>query len=442
MSQTETIMLIALGFMAALLVSLLVIRGVWRYGVNLGKRRIERRAPSAIAELKVDRDRLKAEFAMQGRRLQLRLDDLKTRMAEQMAEASRNRNRLEQLATEIGNRDKQLGQRDGEIANLRSQLESMERELAELTAITQQARDDLRRREEEIASLHERLAVAGARLAEQAYMLESIQSPAASIASASGSAGRSTASVSVAGISDDTVENRLRQKIAQLNELTRQIDEQRRDLTFQHSELTTLREQLDRSRDVDDGIDQALGGKPDQVEADAPTVSLIDIESAGHKLEQQILDAERETESLTAELARLDELWNNKLEEIGKRPSDADSGAASRAQPAAPDVAGKRPAARSKAKVAGGKTGRKKAEAAKPAAPATQPREPKKPAGGKKQETAAAANPAGSRRTRSKSAKPPEAPKTGDAKRTPEDNVISLAQRIRALQNDLGGKKP
>ena len=85
MSQIETIMLVALGFVGALLVGLLVVRGLWTYAVSLGKRRVERRAPSAIAELRADRDRLKAEYAMQGRRLQLRLDDLKTRMAEQMA---------------------------------------------------------------------------------------------------------------------------------------------------------------------------------------------------------------------------------------------------------------------------------------------------------------------------------------------------------------------
>jgi predicted nuclease with TOPRIM domain len=438
MSQTETIMLIALGFVAALLVSLLVIRGVWRYGLSLGKRRIERRAPSAIAELKADRDRLKAEFAMQGRRLQLRLDDLKTRMAEQMAEASRNRNRLEQLASEIGNRDKQLSQRDAEIANLKSQLESLERELADRTGITQQARDDLRRREEEIAALRERLAVADARLAEQTYMLESMQSPAASIASASGASSRSATSRSLSGVSADTVEDRLRQKIAELNELTRQIDEQRRDLTFQHSELTTLREQLDRSREIDDGTSRAFGGKPDRIETGSPKISLIDIESAGQKLEQQILDAERETESLTAELARLDELWNGTLQEMGKAPNSEGAEAGSSGS----TDAGNKPSGKSGARAAGGKTGQKKADTAKTAARTARSPGPKKPSKGKKPGTSATAKSAGSRRTRSKPAKPSEAPETGETKRTPEDNVISLAQRIRALQNDLGGKKP
>ena len=437
MSQTETIMLIALGFVAALLVSLLVIRGVWRYGISLGKRRIERRAPSAIAELKADRDRLKAEFAMQGRRLQLRLDDLKTRMAEQMAEASRNRNRLELLAAEVGNRDKQLAQRDSEIANLRSQLESMERELAERTAITQQARDDLRRREEDVAALRERLATADARVAEQTYLLESINSPAASVASASGTGSRPASSATIAGLGDGNVESRLRQKIAELNELTRQIDEQRRDLTFQHSELTTLREQLDRSREVDSSIDQPPAGKPSRLDDASPTVSLIDIESAGQKLEQQILDAERETESLTAELARLDELWNGTLQDIGKAPA----GEASATGSGAPANAASKTAGKSRSKTAAAKSPRKTAKHAKPVVKAADAADRKKPASKPKSAKSSAAKPAAARRS-AKAGKTAAAAQSGETATTPEDNVISLAQRIRALQNDLGGKKP
>jgi chromosome segregation ATPase len=172
MSQTETVMLVALGFVAALMVGLLVIRGLWSYAVGLGRRRVERRAPSHIAELKADRDRLKAEFAMQGRRLQLRLDDLKTRMAEQMAEASRNRNRIEQLASELGRRDEEISKRDAEIEALRAQAESLERELTERTEMTQAARDDLRAREDEVADLRAQLLAVQSSLGEPLKVAE------------------------------------------------------------------------------------------------------------------------------------------------------------------------------------------------------------------------------------------------------------------------------
>ncbi len=422
-------MLIALGFVAALLVSLLVIRGVWRYAVGLGKRRIERRAPSAIAELKADRDRLKAEFAMQGRRLQLRLDDLKTRMAEQMAEASRNRNRIEQLAIEISSRDKRLSERDSEITNLRAQVDSLQRELAERTEMTQQARDDLRNRDDEIAALRERMAVADARIAEQTYMLETVHVAPAAIASASGPAGRA-ASAASSSVNADQVEERLRARIAELNALTRQIDEQRRDLSFQHSELATLREELDRSRQVDLVLEK--NPTAEAASPDAPSISLVEIESAGQQLEQQILEAERETESLTSELARLDELWKSNLNLAGDHAADSTGPDARHEKPVGKTARRRKSADSGKGGATADKlaTNKKAAETssgtARPDKQQARTGKPAKPA----RNTAAG---------KSKSVPSRESRKPGGR---PEDNVISLAQRIRALQTDLGGKKP
>ncbi len=429
MSQTETIMLIALGFVAALLVSLLVIRGVWRYAVGLGKRRMERRAPSAIAELKADRDRLKAEFAMQGRRLQLRLDDLKTRMAEQMAEASRNRNRIEQLAIEISSRDKRLSERDTEIASLKSQLDSLQRELAERTELTQQARDDLRNRDEEVAALRERMAVADARIAEQTYMLETVHAVPAAIASASGPATRAAPAASASAHAEQ-VEERLRARIAELNALTRQIDEQRRDLSFQQSELATLRSELDRSRQVDLTLENGMTAQP--AASAAPSISLVEIESAGQQLEEQILEAERETESLTSELARLDELWKTNLDLSGKQVPD-NSGPDSRQDNPARKAGRKRKPADN-----GKSTGKTDARPARKSAAATLAASAK----AEKQQARDEKRAKPARKSTGRRSKAAPQKNAGETAGGPEDNVISLAQRIRALQTDLGGKKP
>jgi hypothetical protein len=64
MSQLEMLMLVALGFAVAALIALFVMRAVWVSGVSLGRRRMERQAPIASAELQADRRRVRAEFAM------------------------------------------------------------------------------------------------------------------------------------------------------------------------------------------------------------------------------------------------------------------------------------------------------------------------------------------------------------------------------------------
>jgi hypothetical protein len=46
---------------------------------------------------------------------------------------------------------------------------------------------------------------------------------------------------------------------------------------------------------------------------DDPAVSLSNMETVGNQLEQQILEAEKETENLTRELAELDEIWNKNM---------------------------------------------------------------------------------------------------------------------------------
>jgi hypothetical protein len=416
-------MLVALGFVAALMVGLLVIRGLWSYAVGLGRRRVERRAPSHIAELKADRDRLKAEFAMQGRRLQLRLDDLKTRMAEQMAEASRNRNRIEQLASELGRRDEEISKRDAEIEALRAQAESLERELTERTEMTQAARDDLRAREDEVADLRAQL------LAVQSSLGEPLKVAEGSRTSGTGTA---TAFAAASDLTDSNklneAELRLRKRIDELNALTRQIDDQRRDLSFQHKELNTLREQIDRSRQ----IDEAAGGNDGEAQSpamtDDPAVSLSNMETVGNQLEQQILEAEKETENLTRELAELDEIWNKNMALFEDNPAvkSAAAKADGKADGKTPNAAGARGKSKAKAKTTrAAKAGTAKSD--------------KKPAGRK-----AAAGKSRARSAASKAAAAEPSDTSGGTIAKPgskeADNVISLAHRIRALQGDLGKK--
>ncbi len=480
MSQIETIMLVALGFVGALLVGLLVVRGLWTYAVSLGRRRVERRAPSAIAELRADRDRLKAEYAMQGRRLQLRLDDLKTRMAEQMAEASRNRNRIEHLADEIKRRDEEITKRDEEADNLRVQITALERELTDRTELLQQAKDLMQAKEEISIELQSKLKVAEAKVSDQWFIIETLKSD------------NPQATADLTGMASSKFENaqeRLRQRIEEMNSLTRQIDEQRQDLSVQQDELAILREQINRSREADARVAAASRAKSKSKDEKSATPNQDMLIKSGQanasdQLEQKILDTERETETLTEELSRLDEMWNK-----NSASPDADQTAAgntakseapetekSKDEKAAADKktraksAGKSDKARSKADAADAtshKTAKKPADDAKRDAE-------KQPADSQDQAaTAKAANcrPADTKTAKSK----PAETKTAETKTTEPvavadvklpgssiddatavaqddtqptgktvtagstagpNNIISLAQRIRALHSD------
>ena len=68
----ETAMIAAAGFLAATLLSLLIIPAVNRRAERLARRRVEALFPLSITELTAEKDHLRAEFAVLQRRLERR----------------------------------------------------------------------------------------------------------------------------------------------------------------------------------------------------------------------------------------------------------------------------------------------------------------------------------------------------------------------------------
>lgn len=126
MSQTETILLVVLGFSLAALIALFIGRFVWTLGLRLGARRMQKQVPSTLIGLQTERDRLRAEFAMLSQRMGTRLDQVKLQMAEHMAEVTRHRNRAELLAAEIAARDKNLAAAAAETESLKEKIAALE----------------------------------------------------------------------------------------------------------------------------------------------------------------------------------------------------------------------------------------------------------------------------------------------------------------------------
>lgn len=108
MPQTETVLLIVLGFSLASLIALFMLRLVWTTAVRAGTRRMQRQVPSSLAELHAERTRLRAENAALQQRLGDELEAFKLRMAEQMAEVSRHRNRVVAMEVDIARLERAL----------------------------------------------------------------------------------------------------------------------------------------------------------------------------------------------------------------------------------------------------------------------------------------------------------------------------------------------
>jgi chromosome segregation ATPase len=150
MSQTETLLLVVLGFALATLIALFIGRLMWTAALKLGARRMQKQVPSSLVGLQTERDRLRAEYAMLSQRLGSRLEAAKIRMAEQMAEVSRHRNRLEKMEMTWNEREAAIQTLNEQVADLTSQLSrarAVEAEMQQTLAERQAELDQLRRQQ-------------------------------------------------------------------------------------------------------------------------------------------------------------------------------------------------------------------------------------------------------------------------------------------------------
>lgn len=258
MSQSETLMLFILGFSVATFLGLIAGRIAWKLAFRLGARHNQRNMPSTMIELQTERDRLRAEHAMMAKKLELRLGDIRMRMAEQTAEVSRHRNRFETLKQDVANRDEMLAEREAEIVTLRdkvsyleSKLEEKEKELADLKDSVVEVEDD-----------------------------DTEEVPAAE------------ATV--------PVQERLKNRIRDLVSLSKQISKQQTGVPLELEQPVAVAE-------------AGVIVKP----ADSSTLELLVHSEA---LEEKIGETERAAEELQEELKRLDQAWSAAAPEAAPEP--------------------------------------------------------------------------------------------------------------------------
>ncbi len=168
MSQSEPLLLIALGAALALIFVIIFSRGLWEIAVRVMRQRRENEVAPNIIALEAQRDKLRAEHAMMESRMETTVAETKAKMAEQSAEVSRTRNAMMELQQELADRDRQLEDRARDMTLLAEKLveaeslaESRAKALKELDEQLGNKTQDESNLRGEIARLQMELAAAG-----------------------------------------------------------------------------------------------------------------------------------------------------------------------------------------------------------------------------------------------------------------------------------------
>ena len=124
----EPVMYFGIGFLVAALLGLLFIPLVHGRAVRLTMRRLQAATPLSIAEIRADKDQLRAEFAMSTRRLEMSVEQMKAKTTGQLAELGKKTDAINQLKKELGEKTAAIFALESRDKNLRDQLRSTEDE--------------------------------------------------------------------------------------------------------------------------------------------------------------------------------------------------------------------------------------------------------------------------------------------------------------------------
>lgn len=134
-------MIFALGFLAASLCGLLLLPALNARAARLERRRAEARLPLSPAEIAAERDFLRAQFAVQQRRLERRVETVEAKRQADMAAIGAGTMRVAALARDVAARDAEIAQAQAKTRELETEL-AVAREDGTASLATLQALED------------------------------------------------------------------------------------------------------------------------------------------------------------------------------------------------------------------------------------------------------------------------------------------------------------
>ncbi|WP_156964480.1 hypothetical protein [Methylocapsa aurea] len=146
-------MIFALGFLIAGLIALAIAPAFWHRALRLTTRRIEMQIPLSAREILADRDLIRAEFAVERRRLEQKAQSLNETHAKDLSEIGRRAAAIVAQQAEIAALGQRKSEQDAELAALRRTLAEASAERAATETALHGAHGLFERRDAQLIAL-------------------------------------------------------------------------------------------------------------------------------------------------------------------------------------------------------------------------------------------------------------------------------------------------
>jgi hypothetical protein len=147
----DMLMFGAFGFLLGCLLALVLAPPLWNRAVRLTTRRLEATMPISLADIQADKDQLRAEFAIELRKIEVALEKAKEKAARELIEANKRRVEIQMMQTDLANAKGQIQENENanrvlqqtirrRLPDLDNRLKSAKKALSELEAVNTELR--------------------------------------------------------------------------------------------------------------------------------------------------------------------------------------------------------------------------------------------------------------------------------------------------------------
>ena len=334
----ESVMYFGIGFLVAALLGLLFIPLVHNRAVRLTMKRLEAATPLSIAEIRADKDQLRAEFAMSTRRLEMSVEKMKAKTTTQLAELGKKTDAINQLKKELGEKTATIFALEARDKTLRDQLRATEEEFQIKSGGLRDAERQLADKETDLSKLlgdlGERSLVADNQRGEISALRAQVEALRASVADYERAVAetehrleRERSDAAVAG-------KELTEARARVGDLGTRVSELERQLFVQQTEAEVLNRRVHEleTRLADQGRllaerDYQLDRTRSELEAAVKTEADLrsELAATGNRSNSAVDRFRSEITQLEAQLAVAIEDRNKLQREIGTMKRDAES---------------------------------------------------------------------------------------------------------------------
>jgi chromosome segregation ATPase len=232
--MVEPIMYLAIGFLVSMLFGLMILPLVHNRAVRLTIRRMEAATPMSMAEIQADKDQLRAEFAMSARRLEISVEQLKSKSTSQLAELGKKTDAINRMKLELGEKNAAIFALEAREKAGKEQLRATEEEFTAKTEALRGAERALSDKQSELAKINSELSDRSMMAESRQLELSAVRAQIAELKNQVGDAGKEFASTQA----------RLAQERGQSETASRELAEARGRVEDLSQRVTGLDRQL------------------------------------------------------------------------------------------------------------------------------------------------------------------------------------------------------